>query len=162
MKQFKYTKGSKWVVVEDSYLGWYREGNVLTCTQDSDFSLQILLNNKDTRVVSSNFIPYVEPVVDPVANAKLALDNAQKAYDLAVIQAEEATKFTGADIRNFMVVKSKHFAGLRLVTLSNFRYMMTTQEGESVNAGELKDLLNELNTCNIKTNLTLKDFANAN
>ena len=116
----------------------------------------------------SNFIPYVEPVVDPVANAKLALDNAklaldnaQKAYELAVIQAEEATKFTGTDIRNFMVVKSKHFAGLRLVTLSKYRYLMTTQKGVGVNSGELKDLLNELNTSYIKTNLTLKDFANA-
>ena len=64
--------------------------------------------------------------------------------------------------RNFMVVKSKHFAGLRLVTLSTFRYLMTAQEGVSVNSGERKDLLNELNTSYIKTNLTLKDFANAN
>lgn len=163
----KYTKGSKWIAVDDSGLGWYSQGLIATCTKDSDYSLTILLDNREASVSQSNFIPYVEPVVDPVADAKLALDNAQKAYDLEVIKAQEAKKFTEDDIKNLMVVRLSNSSwlsdkdSLRVVTFSPYQAIITGVDGSYGNTCSREFLLSKLNAMYTKTNLTLKEALNA-
>lgn len=156
---YKYTKGSKWVATESSQCGWYVKGDVVTCIEDSDYCLVIKVGITTQSVDSLNFILSSK---DKVADAKYALEVAEANYEKALKEHEDSCKFTEEDIKNLMVVKFETLGGsLRLVTMDSDRYMMVDTQGSNCMRGIRKSLLETLNSSYSKTNLTIKDFANA-
>lgn len=175
METYKYTKGSKWLAINDSSLGWYAKGDVVTATISHNHFLTIKTTRGTFTVTDDNFIPYVEPVVDPVVAAKLAYFKAKDAYEDAVNKKEQAdreaerkaAKFTEDDIKNLMVVRLDSFFNtkdncfLRLVTFNREGVLLTSPDGSGARSCKRDKLLNILNSEYKKTTKTLKDFANA-
>jgi predicted regulator of Ras-like GTPase activity (Roadblock/LC7/MglB family) len=108
---------------------------------------------------------------DPVEIAKANLAKAEaelKAAEEAKAEAERKSKeFTGDDLKTLMIVRNKDSGQLRMVTTNSDITTAITHstEGNQVNSCSYTttttELLKWMNSWYEKTNLTLKDFANA-
>lgn len=161
----KFKVGDKVVALSGINYGCYKEGDIGEVTDMTTHAYPRV------RFPTWHGWPLIGNVA-PVASAKLALDNAHKAYKLEVEKAEgakrEAEKFTESDIKNLMVVRLSTASwlpdkySLRVVTFSPSQAVITCPDGSFVSSCSREFLLSKLNAMYTKTNLTLKDFADAN
>jgi hypothetical protein len=167
MKNF--IEGKKYISLCASS-GFYKEGEILTCTQSHTAGVLIAITSfskydADRKWCDGkNFVEYVE---DPVEIAKANLAKAQEALDAAVEAERKSKVFTEADLKVALVVRNKDTNQIRLVIVNGSANSAVSldQTGLQVNSYSgrytSRTLVEWLNSWYEKTTLTLKDFANA-